>query len=91
MGAEDYPEASRRECRAFVNQLRRHFGEEPEGAQLKIRRQAHDFGSYLEVVVEYDTEMPASIEYAFEVDTKTPGEWDDIARRELGIMDLNLS
>jgi len=54
VGAADYHSTARRECRAFINQIRREFGQEPDGARLFIKSNPHDFGSYLEVCCEYD-------------------------------------
>lgn len=32
LGSDDYHDRAKRECRAYLNQLRRMFGEEPSGA-----------------------------------------------------------
>lgn len=75
------PNMARAECTAYVNQLRRQFGEEPEGARIAIKSEAHDFGSYLEVVVYYTDEQSA--EYAFNVENNSPSYWDAEAIEEL--------
>jgi len=49
VGSDDYNKRARAETRAFVHQLRRVFGTEPEGARLKVKPNQHDFGTYLEV------------------------------------------
>ena len=83
VGSDRYSRASRYECRAFVNQLRRVFGEEPDGAYIKVKSFPHDFGTYKEVVVEYEEGNPEALEYALKIEGDTPLEWDDEARREL--------
>jgi hypothetical protein len=67
---------ARRECSAFVEQLRRVFGPEPEGARFRITSNPHDFGSYYDVVVVFDDENPEAVAYAFKVEGATPESWD---------------
>jgi hypothetical protein len=76
-------ERMREECRAFVEQLRRQFGEEPEGARLVVKRMPYGMESYYEVVCYYDRNQPASIDYAFKLERETPEKWDAEARRVL--------
>ena len=72
------------EGRAFINQLRRVLGPEPEGAELRTKLFPHDSGSYREVVCYYDTTLPKSQDYAFRCEDQAPDHWDDEARAELG-------
>jgi hypothetical protein len=37
VGNSDYGLRAKKECRLYLEQLRRHFGEEPEGAQLAVK------------------------------------------------------
>ena len=83
VGSDNYDQQSRKECRVFKNQLRRLFGPEPEGAVLKIKSFPHDFGSYREVVCEFDDNYPESVEYAFKLEAETPENWDEQAKEEL--------
>ena len=81
----DYLPAMRRECRAFAHQLLRQFAPIPEGADIGIKSNPHDFGTYLEVVAYFDDSYPESVEWAFGIEANTPAEWDNEARQELGI------
>jgi hypothetical protein len=83
MGTADYYEKAPKECRAYINQLRRIFGPEPEGARLSSKSFSHDFGDYREVVVYFDDSYSESIEYAFRLEGDLPEEWDEEAKREL--------
>lgn len=76
-------DVARRECIAFINQLRRQFGQEPDGAELRIKTERHDFGSYPEVVCYYDDDNQASVDYAFRCEGETPTNWDMQAIIEL--------
>lgn len=83
VGSDGYHDRARRECRAYINQLRRTFGDEPEGAHLSVRSNPHDFGSYLSVTCSYDESHPASVDYAFRCESEGPEQWDEQARQEL--------
>ena len=83
VGSDDYYERARRECRVYIGQLRRLFGDEPDGAHLSIKSNPHDFGTYLSVVCYYDDCHPASADYAFRCESESPQHWDNQARQEL--------
>lgn len=79
------PQKERAECQAFINQIRRQFGPEPPNTRLYIKRNSHDFGTYLSVECEYDDTDRVSYTYAFKVEGDAPEYWDDDAKRELGL------
>lgn len=84
----DYPERSRAECRAFINQITRVMGEPPEGASLFTKSNSHDFGTYREVAVKVRGALPEearekALEYAYRCESESPASWDDEARAEL--------
>lgn len=83
VGDPDYYFKASRECRVFKEQLKRHFGEPPEGARLAVKRFTHDFGIYMEVVCYFDDAYPESIDYAFKLEGETPAKWDKEALEEL--------
>ena len=85
LGPNYDPQRARAECRAFIAQLRRQFGPEPEGAQLRIKSNPHDFGTYLEVVCYYDDMNEAATNYAFACESDARDTWDDEAVAELGL------
>ncbi len=74
--AEDYSKRARPECQRFMDLIRVKLGPEPTGARLKILSQPHDFGSYLEVVCEYDGENEAAADYAFKCEGEAPATWE---------------
>jgi hypothetical protein len=83
VGSEGYARRAKAECAAFINQLRRVFGGEPDGARLRTKSNAHDYGTYFEVVCDYEEENQKALDYALKVEGETPQEWDDEARKEL--------
>ena len=82
VGAPDYGDRSRAECRALVNQLNRQRPLPPR-AEYVIKVSPHDFGSYREVGVRYDTNDGDAVAAAFEAEETFPARWDAEARAEL--------
>jgi hypothetical protein len=85
LGQPDYFAQTRRETRAFLDQLLRHFGEPPAGAWFKVRRCHHEFGTYHDIVVRFDDQVEEAVEFAYRAEDELPLYWDDIARKELGL------
>ena len=68
---------ARKECNAYIEAIRRVCGPEPQGAQLRIKANQHDFGTYYEVVCYYDTENQAAFDYALKCESDAPQRWPD--------------
>ena len=66
----------RLECQTYMEQLRRLHGAEPQGAQLRIKWENHDFGRYAEVVCYFDGALPETVSYAFGMEEKSSQLWD---------------
>jgi len=58
----------------YRNLIREKCGAEPEGARLVIKWSPHDFGTYGELVCEYDNEN--ALDYALHVESGGPLTWD---------------
>lgn len=89
LGPNYNPHKARKECYAFIHQLRRQFGEEPYGARLRVKSNPHDFGTYLEVVCDYNDNCEESQEYAFKCEGEAWPNWDDTAKAELAELERN--
>lgn len=84
VGAPDYHTRARKECKAFIGQLIRMFGEPPDGCMFKINNNPHDFGDYLSVALVWIGNGNESIHrYVRKVDEELPRNWDAQARKEL--------
>jgi hypothetical protein len=64
----DWARYQRLECRAYIQALKRVFGEPPEGCKLFVASCPHDFGSYHEVQCGYDVADQAHLDYAIKVE-----------------------
>ena len=87
VGTDMYRVNAGKECRRFIEQIRNHYGSEPQGARLYIKSNPHDFGSYLSVECEFiwdpskedEEEWTPSQVYAFAIegdDLKVLQNWD---------------
>jgi hypothetical protein len=79
LGTNEYIMGSRLEVKAFVEQIKREHGEPPIGASISIIKCPHDFGTYHDVRIIYDTDKPASEEWALKVEEELPYKWDEEA------------
>ena len=82
VGSEGYGQRARRECQAYINQLRRLYGEEPDGARLSMKSNPHDFGTYYSVVCYFDGDNKQAADYAYRCEAGTD-TWDAEALSEL--------
>jgi hypothetical protein len=90
VGQPRYRQQALQECRRFMQLLRRKFGPEPEGAALRVQAFPHDFGTYYEVVCEFDPDLRASVEYALRCDAETPATWEEDPENGLALPFLYL-
>jgi hypothetical protein len=77
VGTPGYRERALKECARLIRLLRQKFGPEPEGAWLSVKWLDHDFGPYGEVVCYYNTDIPPSVEYAYQCEANLPATWDE--------------
>lgn len=68
VGDEGYSAKARAECARYIAALKAHYGNPPDGASYSIKAFPHDFGSYYEVVINYDDSIEAHVDYAFNVE-----------------------
>ena len=73
------PDQMRTETAIFKRQLQRLF----PTADLRIKAERHDFGTYYEVVVYYDSADENAVNLAYQIESETPQFWDDEAKEEL--------
>ena len=76
----------RRENNAYKRQLERMFPipDALQSVRFSVKSFPHDFGSYTEVVVHYDCDDETAVEFAFNVESNLPANWD--AQAEVALM-----
>jgi hypothetical protein len=84
VGTDHYQDFGKKECKAFMEQLKRIYGEPPAGAYLKVSSNPHDFGTYHEVTIVYNDESEEHANYIYGNLENGCDEWDDEAIKELG-------
>jgi len=77
VGSPNYREQAFDECMRFITLIREKLGQEPKGAELRIKSFPHDFGSYYEVVCYYDENNEEAINYAYNCEANAPIKWED--------------
>lgn len=76
VGRPGYSLKARTECEAYVGLLARTFPEVKDLVQFVITSNPHDFGSYLDVVAEYDENNPEAVDAVLRVEGSLPTAWD---------------
>lgn len=83
VGSENYLEQARKECKVYIDLLRRTLGEGPPGARLKVKSFPHDFGTYMEVVCYFEDDNEEALNYALVCEGEGPEYWDAEALKGL--------
>ena len=90
VGEANYHEKMRKELAAYVNQLNRMFNQfDNHAIMFKSKWFNHDFGSYGEVCVYWNTSDEEADTYVYEIERSLPAYWDEEAKKELGLENGN--
>jgi hypothetical protein len=76
VGQPDYRQKALAECERYIELIRRTLGPEPPGAELAIKSFPHDFGTYYEVVIWFESDDAAAVAYAVRCEDDGPRTWD---------------
>jgi len=68
LGETGYYRKAELECKLYIECLKEEYGEPPAGTRFRVKRNPHDFGTYLSVEVEFDPDSDISADYAYMVD-----------------------
>lgn len=85
VGSENYRQRAMLECRLYKAMLCDLFPNIPDSCEFKVKAFPHDFGTYHEVCIMYDSDDEKACEFAFSVENNLPANWDDNARKELNL------
>lgn len=90
VGTENYKVRATAQGLRFIALIRATLGKEPEGAELFIKWNPHDFGYYPTIECRFDTDNEAAREYAFKCEGNLPTQWgpltDEEARAEVAAL-----
>lgn len=70
------------EARAYIQQLKRTYGQNPPGTYFKLVRCSHDFGTYRDVRFYYDEQQQAHLHYLAQLESGCE-HWDELSLLEL--------
>lgn len=73
------------EAKTLIQQLKRQFPEQPDGAYYRIHSNPHYFGNYYSVQLVYDDEDENHYSFINKLEENFPEFWDEQAK-----IDLNL-
>ena len=74
-GDSDFSMENFKECLTFKLQLEKQFSQFKGIVRFKLKTEAHEFGAYKEVVVEYDDENQSSTQAAFDIEENASPNW----------------
>jgi hypothetical protein len=74
---DDSPDRAQAEGKRYIELIRKVCGPEPEGAQLKVRSNPHDLGTYYTVALFFDDDRDDHIKYMQRIELDGPLEWDE--------------
>jgi hypothetical protein len=83
LGSDTYYNDSNAEVIALIDMIERTIGNPPPGTRLKKISCPHDFGTYYDISVVYDSDDEESEEYMLQVESNLPYEWDEKAKEVL--------
>ncbi len=68
LGEDYYLSRAKKEADRFLAQIRKHYGQEPGNSYLEIKKNPHDFGTYLSIEFYYDTDSAVEETYGFDIE-----------------------
>ncbi len=77
VGCENYLALAEQECQRYIELLTKIHGTPPGNARFQISYNPHDFGTYLEVDIHFDSDSDVESEWAYRVEANTPAQWDN--------------
>jgi hypothetical protein len=87
VGTDNYAQRVDKELNAYKNQLNRLFPDaESKGITFRTKWFNHDFGSYGEICLYWNTDNEIANEYAYTIEANLPSNWDEVAIKEMSMV-----
>jgi hypothetical protein len=77
VGDCNYNVLARKECDRYMELLEKKFPTNDTNNFFSIKKFPHDFGSYYEVVCNFDPTDIDSVDFAYHVESNLPETWED--------------
>ena len=68
LGEDNYLSRAKNEASRFLAQIRKHYGNEPGSSYLDIKKNPHDFGTYLSIEFYYEADNEEEVDYGFDIE-----------------------
>jgi len=75
VGDPEYNALARNECLRYIELLLQKFPTDNTNNFFSIKKFTHDFGSYYEVVCNFDSSDIDSVDFAYHVESNLPETW----------------
>lgn len=83
LGQPNYSAYSKLEANLLMKQIVKELGDTPEGCSMKLIGCKHDFGTYYDIALIYDTDSEEHTKWVSKVEGELPNKWDFESRTEL--------
>jgi hypothetical protein len=74
----DYRERALAECRQYIAAIKKKLGEPPDGCELRVKSNPHDFGTYYSVVARFNPKDAQAVDYSYGADGNAPMTWEEV-------------
>jgi hypothetical protein len=81
LSSPSYAVDAHKECRAYIQAIRRKLGPEPQGARLDVMAFPHESGTYYEVICRFDNAQQPAVAYALRCESRPPETWGEVGMR----------
>ncbi len=83
VGSIDYKKMANLEIVVLIDQIKRTYGNIPDGIVFKKAECYHDFGTYYEIRCYYNEDVEKQVEYVMSIEQNFPKHWDKTSKNIL--------
>ena len=76
VGSDNYHRRVMQECHRYIELLKKMFPNLPEGCRFAVKGFDHDFGTYWEVVIFFNSDKEECVDFAINVENNLPQKWE---------------
>lgn len=83
LGKPNYSAFAKIEANVLMSQIVRNVGFPPVGCKMKLVARQHDFGTYYDIALVYDSKKKEHTKWMKVVESSLPESWDSISADKL--------